>query len=133
MARVLGEKGTINEGAIGDVMEFDPTTGSSAEEDYELGPEPAHTELQLADAIVRGDLLSHPLDQAAAEAFDLEDRALDVVLAGEGAKKGDHVVADKKGKPKAFPVAAVPAGNAKAKPPAAPAKAEEAKKAEPKD
>lgn len=93
MARVKGKKGTINEGAVGDVpvvagLDYLGDHG----ENYEEG-DVAPDVKNLAQAIVRGDEISHPADRAVVEKEKLEDRAHDVDLTGDvKAKKGAHVL-----------------------------------------
>lgn len=93
MARVVGKKGTINEGAVGDVPVVEGLDHLEDHgENYAAGDVNPDVK-NLAQAIVRGDEISHPADRALAEKEDLFDRAHDVDLTGDAkAKKGAHVL-----------------------------------------
>ena len=105
MARIKGADGTINEGAIGDapVDEGVPVhDGTIPHHEYVknkgftlVAPEddPGSTVEQLAQAVVRGDDLTHPVQRELADA--IADRALAIDLTGNpDAEAEDAIRAD---------------------------------------
>jgi hypothetical protein len=103
MARVAGKEGTINEGAIGDIPADEGVARHDGTEPYFrmveegevvlLPPEedPGSTTFQLAQALVRGDEIAHPVQ--ADLAAEIGDRAHAIDLNQDpDAEAGDDVL-----------------------------------------
>lgn len=104
MARIKGADGTINQGAIGDapVDEGVPIhDGTIPHHEYvknqgfellDAKDDPGSTVAQLAQAVVRGDELSHPVQRELAD--EIADRALAIDLNNDPDAEADAIVRD---------------------------------------
>lgn len=101
MARVYGAKGTINEGAIGDLpLEYEEwapeqtapfrslVESGAVEEMDDPKEDPGRTELQIASSMVRNDPLTSPVEQEIAK--DLEGREHAIVHTGNPDAKAEE-------------------------------------------
>lgn len=101
MAKVLGKKGTINEGALGDLPLEDPLSDETRPwhrmvDEGEVSvvdeKDAVSSVKNLAEAVIRGDEISNPVEQEKVKEHNLLERAHDVVLRNdEDAQRGDHV------------------------------------------